>query len=72
MADAAEKVLDTFGVKGSGERQVVIELNALITAFRALLAKMDADGTLAATDWASTIDTGVSQIANGAGTVITA
>jgi hypothetical protein len=72
MADAAEKVLDNFGLAGSGDRQVVIELNGLITKFRALLAKLDADAGVTDTNYVSTLDTGYSQIANGAGTVISA
>jgi hypothetical protein len=72
MADAAEKVYDNLGVKGNAVRQLAIELNGLITQFRALLAKLDADAGVTDTTYVSLIDTGYSLVANASGTTITA
>lgn len=42
---------------GTDFETLVAEYNALATAMNALLAKLDADPTIAATDWASTVGT---------------
>jgi hypothetical protein len=57
--------------RNSIEKETIIQLNNLITAFDVVTAKLDADGGVTDTNY-SALATGYSKIGNAAGTAITA
>ena len=55
----------------SEERDQTVQINALCAAMDLLLAKLDADGGVTDTNYASTIGTGYAKIGDGNGTALT-
>lgn len=57
--------------RGSIQKEVLIQLNNLITAFDVLTAKLDLDAGVTDTNYAA-LTTGYAKIGNEAGTAVTA
>lgn len=73
MSTKVKTSVDLYGEVG-GKRDLVIQFNNLVAKFDALLAHLDADAGVSATDFVSTFDSnstnGAQQIGNIAGTAI--